>query len=155
MADSAQNHTGVQLIKSHCQNNGWPPWHTDGCFALCAAKGLCLIVPPSLFSTFFLVPQDFGYFLGRQGAGQAEEVHRFAGGDPVPGDTSARYSPASPSQHLLCHGHEGVQRLGVSERTGHTAKSRRSALHREKCKPMVPVVGSDVSGGCKTSSATA
>lgn len=112
-------------------------------------------MPSSPFSTFFLVSQDFGYFLSRQGAGQAEEVRCSAGGDPVPGDTSARYSPASPSQHLLCHGYEGVQRLGVSEATGHIAKSRGSALHREKCKPTVPVVGSDVSGGCKTSSATA
>jgi len=120
----------------------------------CAAQGLCLIVSPSLFSTFFLILQDFGYFLSRQGAGQAEEVHCFAGGDPMPGDTSARYSPASPSQCLLCRGHEGVQRLGVSERTGHAAGSHRSALHGEKCKPTVPVVGSDVSGGCQTSSAT-
>lgn len=72
----------------------------------------------------------------------------------MPGDTSARYSPTSPSQHLLCHGRKGVQRLGVSEGTGPAARCRRSALHREKCKPMVPVVGSDVSGGCKASSAT-
>lgn len=75
------------------------------------------------FPPFILIPQDFGYFLGRQGAGQAEEVHHFAGGDPVPGDTSARY--ASPSQYLLCHRDEEVHRLGAPERTGHTAKSHR------------------------------
>lgn len=131
-------HPGTQMIVLHC-----------------TAKGLSLIVPPSLFSTFFLVPQDFGYFLSRQGAGQAEEVHCFAGGDPVPGDTSARYSPASPSRHWLCHGHKGVQTPGVWERTGHVARSCTSALHRQKCKPAVPMVGSDVSGGCETSSAIA
>lgn len=114
----------------------------------CTAKGFCLIVPPSFFSTFFLILQDFGYFLSRQGAGQAEEVQRFGGGDRVPGDTPARYSPASPAQRLLCCGQEGLQRLGVSERTGNAAGSHGSANPRSQSLGVM-------SGGCKTSSATA
>lgn len=130
-------------------------WHTNPqiFLALFSIKGLFLIVPPSLFSTFSLVPQDFGYFLNRQGVGQAEKVHCFAGQDPVPGDTFARYSPTS--QHLIWHGHEDVWKEGVSESTEHIARSLSSALHGEKCKPIVPEIGSDVFGGCKTSSATA
>lgn len=75
-------------------------------------------------------------------------MQRFAEGNGVPGDTSARYSPASPVQHLLCQGQEGLQRLGVSERTGNAAGSHGSA---NQWSPLLGVM----SGGCKTSSATA
>ena len=64
MADWAQTHTGVQLIKRCCQNNGWPPRHTDDCFALCCPRTLpdCVTFPIfDLFSHstgFWLLPQQ-------------------------------------------------------------------------------------------------
>lgn len=104
----------------------------------CTAKGFCLIVPPSFFSTFFLILQDFGYFLSRQGAGQTEEVQRFGGGDRVPGDTPARYSPASPHPALaLLWAGGAAEVLGFRE-------NWECCWVPQISKPTVPVIGSDV-----------